>query len=94
MKIVISNKRLSFIISIIYVGLGTLYGLAYWTYLNPSNAFSDFLFYFFMPASFLLEVILFTERDPFFLVLFTQIFTFFIFWAIFNFILGLFSAKK
>jgi hypothetical protein len=90
----ISNKRLSFIISLVYVGIGTIYGITYWTEYNSTNAFSDFLFYFFMPTSFLLEVILFAERNPFLLGLLTQTITFFIFWGLFHFVLSLFRIDK
>ena len=90
----ISNKKLSFIISFVYVGTGTIYGLIYWTEFNSTNALSDFLFNFFMPASFLLEGILFAERNPFLLGLLTQIITFFIFWGLVYFVLCLFRFDK
>ena len=93
-KKTISNKRLSFIISFVYVGLGSVYGLIYWTKFNSTNAFSDFLFYFFMPASFPLEIILFSERNPFLLGLLTQVITFFIFWGLVYFIISLFRIHK
>ena len=89
-----SNKRLSFIVSLFYVGIGTIYGLTYWTELNTTNAFSNFLFYIFMPASFLLEVILFSERNPFILGLLTQVITFFIFWGFVYSVLNIFRIDK
>ena len=94
MKNKISNKRLSFIISFIYVGIGTVYGLIYWTEFNSTNAFSDFLFYFFIPASFPLEVILFSERNPFLLGLLTQAITFLIFWGLVYIILNIFRINQ
>jgi|GEM_PF-4225379 hypothetical protein len=82
MKHKLSNKNISLIISLIYVGLGTIYGLTYWTPANPANGFGDFLFNFFAPVSFLMIGILFAERDPFFFVLITQTITFFIVWGL------------
>ena len=90
----ISNKRLSFIVSIVYVGIGTIYGLTYWTEFNMTNAFSNFLFYFFMPTSFLLEIILFSERDSFLLGLLTQVITFLIFWGFVYSVLSIFRIDK
>ena len=89
-----SNKKLSFIVSVAYVGLGTIYGLTYWTEYNSVNAFSDFLFNFFMPASFLLEGILFAERNPFPLALLTQTTTFFIFCGMTYILISIFRTDK
>ena len=77
-----SNKKISFIFSLIYVGLGTIYALTFWTEANTELGFNKFLFYFFMPSSFILEVILFAQKDPFLLGLLAQIITFFFIWGL------------
>ena len=77
-----SNKIISFIFSLIYVGLGTIYALTYWTEVHTEMGLNGFLFYFFMPSSFILEVILFAEKDPFLLGLLAQVTTFFFIWGL------------
>jgi hypothetical protein len=79
-----SNKKLSLIISIIYVGLGTIYGLLYWTgiFINLNDTLFDFLMAFFIPSSFISIIIIFTVENPVLLILFAQILSFFICWAI------------
>jgi len=77
----ISSIKLAFIISVIYVGLGTWYA-----YYETINAITDgFLFFFFLPVSIFPTIILFNSRNPWILIiiiqLLTAIFATFIFWG-------------
>jgi hypothetical protein len=86
----ISNKKLSLFISSVYVVLGTTYGVIYWT---PANIFGKLLFYPFMPVCFAPIGLMFTERNPFFLILITQTITFFLIWGLVYFGLHLFRKS-
>jgi len=86
----ISNKNISLIITSIYVGLGTLYCLIYWTDLNPGmEGFGQFAFYLFLPVSFISIGLIFTVREPFLAILIGQLISFFIVWAPIHFIVFL-----
>jgi hypothetical protein len=66
-----TNKKLAFLISATYVGLATIYA-----FYAMENLTSDgFLFYFFLPANFFAQLIIFTERNPFLWLLVSQLIT-------------------
>jgi len=66
-----SNRKLSLIIAFVYVVLGTFY-----SYYAINNMISDgIIYYIFFPVSFLPQLILFTERDPFVYILICQTIT-------------------
>jgi hypothetical protein len=83
-----SNVKLSLIISIIYIVLGTIFGLAFWSgYNNVENkSIYDILWIIIFPSSFIMISIIFTTENPILWIIFTQLILFFIYWAI---ILGL-----
>lgn len=74
----ISNKKLSFFIALAYVALATFY--SYW---SMRNLVSDgVLYYLFYPASIFPDIILFSEREPWFMIVICQIFTLFLIWPL------------
>jgi hypothetical protein len=77
----LSNRHLSFFIALAYVGGGTIMGAIYWTDFNSLEGIGGYLNNFFLLASFLMEGIMFTERNPFFWVLICQTVLFFISWG-------------
>jgi len=80
----ISNKRLSFYITLVYVGLGTIYSFIYWSSWNPiglNDTFGMILFCIFLPTSFISISILFTVRESAFYILIAQTITFALVWA-------------
>ena len=85
-----TNRKISLIITSIYVGLGTIYSLVYWT--NSAvelESFGQFIFYFFLPVSFLSIAFIFTLREPFIAILIGQLISFFIVWGPIHFIVTL-----
>jgi len=95
-KTKISNKRLSFYISLTYVGLGTIFMLSYWTSANPiglNATFGIILFCLFLPVSFISIVIAFAEKDSGVIILIVQTLLLFIVWAIIYQILNSFRYK-
>jgi len=96
-KTKISNKRLSFYITLAYVGLGTIFSLMYWTYSNPmliNETFGQILFCFFLPTSFISIGIIFTVRDAAFFILITQTITFLLIWAFIYAIIKAFRKEQ
>lgn len=95
-KHVFSNKWLSFIIALLYVGLGTVYALSYWTGIlsTLNEAIANFLFYFFLPVSFMTIGIIFTEHEPILPVFIWQIISFFGIWILVYSQLCLFRTTK
>jgi hypothetical protein len=66
-----TNKRLAFLISATYVGLATIFA-----FYSMENLISEgVLFYFFLPANFFAQLIIFTERNPFAWLLISQLVT-------------------
>jgi hypothetical protein len=65
----ISNRLLSFVIALLYVGGGTIMGAIYWPSANSLEGIGGFINNFFLPVSFLMEGIMFAERNPFFPIL-------------------------
>ncbi len=93
----ISNRRLSFYISSVYVGLGTVFSLVYWTSSNPmffSGTLGTILFYLFIPVSFISIMIGFTEKDSTLMILVTQAITFFLFWFVLFIIIRAILGKE
>lgn len=93
----ISIVKLSFLIALIYVALGTIYSYTYWTYSNPmrlNETLGHILFYFFLPTSFIAIMILFSERDPNFLIFISQTITLLIVWGFTYGITSMFRSKK
>lgn len=83
----ISNKKISFILTSIYVGLATIYSLLYWTDGNIGlEVWRLGMFYFFLPASFLSIAFIFTLREPLAAILIAQLISFFIVWGPIHFI--------
>ena len=83
----ISNKNISLIITSIYVGLGTIYSLVYWTNNNPGfEGSGQFAFYFFSPVSFLSIALMFTMRESFLAILIGQGISFLIVWGPIHFV--------
>lgn len=92
-----SPKLMSFYISFVYVLLGTIYSYLYWTSANPlsiSDMLGGILFIVFLPVSFLPIAIIFSESEPNFLIIITQIITFFILWASVNAIIQAYNREK
>lgn len=82
----LSNKKLTFIGALVYVMLATIY--SYWA---MSNLISDgILYYLFFPATIFPSLILFTEREPVFMILICQTITFLLIWPLFWLIVHLF----
>lgn len=80
-----SNKKISFMISLIYVGLGAIYSTIYWTGAIELEGFGKPLFYFFLPASGLSIALIFTIGNPA-AILIGQLISFFIVWGPIHFI--------
>jgi hypothetical protein len=89
----LSNKRLSFWIAIVYVGLGTIYSFSYWTY-PIIGTFGDILFGFFFPVSFFPIVVFFTERKPFFYLLVSQTIVLLAIWTVMYRLIHFFRKEK
>ena len=66
-----SNWKLALVISTIY----TLLGTAYSYYAIDQMVTSGFLYWFFFPVSIVPQLILFTEREPFYSILLVQTIT-------------------
>src|ERR1035437_8706972 len=82
----ISNKKLVFYIALVYIILATIY-----TYWAMSNLKSDrILYYLFFPATIFPSLILFTEREPRFMILICQAITLLFIWPLFWILLHLF----
>jgi len=64
----LSHWRLSFLISIVYTILGTIYSF----YAVHTMLDSGVLYFLFFPVTFFAQLILFTTRDPFFSLLIAQ----------------------
>ena len=77
----ISNKKLSFIITLIYVALGTIYGTFYWTGIIPLTGWGIILFYFFTPASTFCIALIFTLMDPVIAIIIAQAVTLLVLWG-------------
>jgi hypothetical protein len=89
----ISNRLLSFIIALFYVGGGTIMGAIYWTSTNSLDGIGGFINNFFLPVSFLMEGIIFAERNSFFPVLFCQTVILLMVWGIVHLILSVTRYK-
>jgi len=67
----------------VYVVLGTIYSLLYWTGAVPDlEGWGLFLFYFFLPVAGLSIAIIFATQNPAIVILFGQLISFFIVWGI------------
>jgi hypothetical protein len=75
----ISNKKLAFYITLVYIILATIY--SYWAMINLVS--DGVLYYVFFPALIFPSLILFTEREPGIMILICQIITLFILWPLF-----------
>jgi hypothetical protein len=96
-KTKISNKQLAFYIAFIYVGLGTIYSLTYWTASSPlifNETLGSILLCIFLPTSFISIVILFTERDPGIMLFVTQTITLGIIWGLVYLIISKIRKEK
>ena len=91
----LSIKRLSFIIACLYVGIGTIYALTYWTYasIGLGETIGKILFVFFLPTSFVAIAILFAERNPAGFLILSQTVILFVIWGIIYFIVNLFRDE-
>jgi chloramphenicol O-acetyltransferase len=74
----ISNRKLSFLIAFFYVLTGTFY--SYWEF--KSLITDGILYYLFFPVAFFPFLILFTEREPGFMILMCQLITLFFVWSL------------
>jgi hypothetical protein len=82
----LSNKKLAFIVALIYVIVATIYSV--WA---MNNLVSDgILYHFFYPATIFPSLIVFTEREPLFRVLICQVITLLFIWLLFCFLTYLF----
>lgn len=77
----VSNRKISIIISLVYIGLGAIYSSIYWTGAIEIEGFGKFLFYFFLPGSSLSIAFIFTIRNPAVAILIGQLISFFIVWG-------------
>ncbi len=82
----ISNKKLAFYITLVYVILATIY--SYWTMRNLEEG--GILYYVFFHAIIFPSLILFTEREPALMILICQTITLFIIWPFFWLFIHLF----
>ena len=86
----ISNKKLSFYITLGYVILATIY-----TFWAMTDVVSDgILYYFFFPATIIPSIILFTEREPGIMILICQAITLFMMWPLFWLFVQLFRKDN
>jgi hypothetical protein len=86
----LSNKGLAFYVALAYVILATIY--SYWA---MSNLVSDgILYYLFFPAMIIPSLILFTERDPGYMILICQVITLLLIWPVFWFFIHLFRKSE
>ena len=86
----LSNRKLAFYVAFVYVLLATIY--SYW---SMSNLVSDgILYYIFFPASIFPSLILFTEREPGFMILICQSITLLLIWAIFWLLINLIRTNN
>lgn len=82
----LSNKKLAFYVALVYSILATIY--SYWA---MYNLVSDGIFYYlFFPATIFPSLILFTEREPGFMILICQIITLLFIWLFFWLFIHLF----
>ncbi len=89
----ISNRLLSFIIALFYVGGGTIIGAIYWTSAISLEGIGGFINNFFLPVSFLMEGIMFAERNPFLPALLCQTVLLFMVWGIVHLVLSVIRYK-
>jgi 4-hydroxybenzoate polyprenyltransferase len=86
----LSNKKLAFYVALVYVILATIY--SFWA---MRNLVSDgILFYLFFPATIFPSLILFTEREPGFMVLICQAITLLLIWPLFWLFIHLFRNNN
>ena len=76
-----ANRKLSFIISSSYVAFATIYAF----YAMDNMVSEGFLYFFFFPANFFTQLIIFTETDPSLWLLGSQLvslaITYFLLWG-------------
>lgn len=93
----ISNKKLSFLIALLYVGLGTIYSYSYWhpdSSIVTNETLGNILYYFFLPVSFFPILIIFTEREPFLYILISQTIALLLLWPCFYLLTNLFRKES
>ena len=85
-----SNRKLSFIITFLYVFVGTLYALIHMNNPGWGKGLEDVINDIFLPASFFMELIMFVEKNAFLYVLISQTIVFFLLWAIVYLVVSVF----
>lgn len=85
----LTNKKISFLISLVYVVFATLYSV--WSMNHPGGGL---LSYVFTPGSVMPSLILLTEPSPALLVFLCQTITFLVIWGLLYLVLGVFRKTN